>query len=139
MKTFVFLLGLLLSNLTIIAQDSTGVTLTVTVENVLNENGQILAGLHTSETFMKGRGVANFKGKAAKGEVTFTFNNVAPGAYAISVMHDENNNMQMDREANGMPKESYGISGNDMTMGPPSFEDAKFEVTDKDLELRIRF
>ena len=55
------------------------------------------------------------------------------------VLHDENGNKRMDFESNGLPKESYGSSGNDMSMGPPSFEGSKFEITDTDKEITIRF
>ncbi|MDB4292773.1 DUF2141 domain-containing protein [Maribacter sp.] len=136
-------LGLLLSALcigfTTMAQDDSGVTITVVVENVLSDGGTILAGLHSSESFMKSNGVANASAPGVKGEVTMTFENVAPGTYAIMVMHDANDNQRMDMEANGMPSESYGMSGNTMSMGPPNFDSAKFEVTDTDQEFRIRF
>ena len=45
----------------------------------------------------------------------------------------------MDYQEGGMPKESYGMSGNDMSFGPPNFEMAKFEVNGEDLEFNIRF
>ncbi len=40
---------------------------------------------------------------------------------------------------NGIPKESYGTSNNVILMGPPNFESSKFEVSDKDLTLEIKF
>lgn len=139
MKTLGLILGLLFTGFITQAQDVEGVTLTVTIENVLNANGKILAGLHTSETFNKGQGIDGYMGDAVEGELTFTFKNVVPGTYAISVLHDENNNMRMDFEDSGMPKEHYGMSGNEMAMGPPTFEGAKFEVAEEDLEFKIRF
>ena len=45
----------------------------------------------------------------------------------------------MDFKANGMPLEDYGASNNNMTFGPPNFEDAKFIVTDKNVSLEIKF
>ena len=103
-----------------------GVTITVILENVLNDQGEILAALHTKSTFMKGRGLDNFKSAAKKGEMTFEFTNVKPGSYAISVLHDLNSNQRMDFEPGGMPGEPYGMSGNDMSMGPPVFDSVKF-------------
>ncbi|MEX0290588.1 MAG: DUF2141 domain-containing protein [Flavobacteriaceae bacterium] len=138
MKTLGFFFALLLT-ISTQAQDAEGVTITVTIENVLNSNGKILAGLHSSETFMKGQGIDGYMSDASAGEMTFSFENVSPGTYAISVLHDENSNMRMDFQDNGMPSEHYGMSGDVMAMGPPSFNDAKFEVTDEDLELKIRF
>ena len=116
-----------------------GVTVTVTLENVLNSQGEILAALHTQETFMKGEGLDSFKSEAKKGALTFTFEDVTPGTYAVSVLHDLNGNQRMDFEPGGMPKEPYGMSGNDMNMGPPSFDRVKFQVEAEDIHLRIRF
>ena len=138
MKKIGILFAILLSSFTLTAQESAA-TVSVTIENVLNANGTILASLHTSDTFMKGAGVVDLSEAAQKGSVTFTFENVTPGTYAIMVLHDENDNKRMDFEANGMPKESYGMSGNEMAMGPPTFADAKFEVTEENTELIIRF
>lgn len=116
-----------------------GITLTIVLENVLNDEGDIIAGLHTRQTFMKGAGIANYKGKATTGEHIFVFENVQPGDYAISVLHDLNSNEQMDFEVNGMPKEPYAMSGNEMAMGPPSFGSCDFAVGSEDMELRLRF
>ena len=139
MKTVTLALSFLFVSLIAMAQESTGAQITVTIDNITNDEGKVLAGLHTAETFMKGPGIQNLESKIENGKVVLTFTNVAPGTYAIMVLHDANENNRMDYEANGMPKESYGMSGNDMSFGPPSFTASKFEVGDKDLELSIRF
>lgn len=139
MKTLGLLLGLIFTGLIATAQENKGVTLTVTIENVLNDQGKVLASLHTDQTFMKGAGLVDLSATAKKGELIMTFENVEPGTYAIMVMHDENENKRMDFEDNGMPKENYGMSGNAMSMGPPSFDTAKFEVADEDMAFIIRF
>lgn len=138
MKTVVFILSTFLVFFTAQAQEES-VTVKVTIENVLNDDGVIVASLHSTETFMKGAGLIDLVQEAQKGVVTLTFENVEPGIYAIMVLHDQNENNRMDFEPNGMPKESYGMSGNAMAMGPPTFNDAKFEVTNEDLEFKIRF
>lgn len=139
MKKLALVLVLAFISFTINAQEDKGATVTVIIENVLSEGGTILGGLHTSDTFMKGNGILNAMAPAKTGEVTLTFENVEPGTFAIMVMHDANDNKQMDFESNGMPKESYGTSGEMNMFGPPSFETSKFEVTDEDQEIRIRF
>lgn len=139
MKPILYFLVALSALLAAPTNHTEGVTVTVTLENVLNDQGEILAALHTEETFMKGAGLANLKTPAQKGALTFTFDGVAPGSYAISVLHDLNGNQRMDFEPNGMPREPYGMSGNDMSMGPPTFDSAKFEVGTEDIHLRIRF
>ncbi len=132
-------LGFFLIGFTSTAQDAKGATVTVTIENVLSDGGHILAGLHTADTFMKGMGVNNAMKPAKAGEVTLTFENVEPGTYAIMVMHDANDNKQMDMDANGMPMENYGMTGDANPYGPPTFDGAKFEATGEDQEFRIRF
>lgn len=37
-----------------------------------------------------------------------------------------------------MPKENYGISNNNMSYGPPVWQEAKFEVNSENLEMEIR-
>ena len=139
MKTVTLALSFFFVSIIAMAQEKTGIDITITIDNITSDEGMVLAGLHTEETFMKGQGVQNLRSSIKDGKVTFTFTNVAPGEYAISTLHDTNGNNRMDFEANGMPKESYGMSGNDMTMGPPSFNSAKFTVGDKDLDMNIRF
>ena len=88
---------------------------------------------------MKGPGILNAEHSAKAGEITMTFENVKPDTYAIMVIHDSNDNKRMDREANGMAKEHYGMTGDSMIMEPPNFDAAKFEVTSEDLAFSIRF
>ena len=118
---------------------NTGTNITVTVDNVNNDNGKVVFSLHTIDTFMKGKGIMNAESEIKDGKVTITFANVKPGEYAIMAMHDENNNQRMDYRENGMPLESYGMSNNVMSFGPPNYDDAKFKVEKENLELSIRF
>ena len=46
---------------------------------------------------------------------------------------------KMDFRDNGMPMEDYGVSNNVMSFAPPSYQDAKFDLGDKDLSLEIKF
>ncbi|WGD35030.1 DUF2141 domain-containing protein [Olleya sp. YS] len=115
-----------------------GQTITVTIDNVKNNTGQVVFALHTKDTWMKGQGVQNTTTTIENNSVTITFTNVQPGTYSIMALHDVNNNNRMDFE-NGMPQESYGMSNNPMSYGPPQFSEAKFEVTNEDLEFNIRF
>ena len=123
------------------AQNETpGNTITVTVENIRNTNGKILASLHDETTFMKGKeGIQSAETTITGNTVTVTYKNVLPGAYAIMCVHDENDNKQMDFELNGMPKENYGMSNNPVLYGPPTFDVAKLVVKEKeDLNITIR-
>ena len=114
-------------------------TITVTVENIKSDEGKVLIGLHTSETFMRADGLDSAESTIKNGKVTLVFKNVKPGEYALLALHDENGNNMMDFESSGMPKESFGVSNNPMSFGPPQFNEAKFTVSDEDLNLTIRF
>lgn len=138
MKKLGIILGIVFTSMVMNAQEENGVNVTVTIENVLSDEGQIIGSLHTADTFMKGPGIQNKSVDASTGEVTLTFSDVAPGTFALMLMHDKNSNQRMDYEPTGMPKESYATSG-EMSFGPPSFEGSKFEVTDTNLEFRVRF
>jgi uncharacterized protein (DUF2141 family) len=54
---------------------------------------------------------------------------LAPGRYAVSVVHDQNGNGKLDTNLLGLPTEGYGFSRDARgTMGPPSFEAAAFDL-----------
>lgn len=140
MKTLSLIITLLfVVTFTHAQENPEGKTITITINNISNNNGHVLLSLHTENTFMKGKGIKNIQSKIVDGKITVTFNDVKPGTYAIMALHDENDNKRMDFEDNGMPKESYGMSNNPMSFGPPQFATAKFEVSNKDLEMDIRF
>lgn len=114
-------------------------TIKVSVDNVLNNNGKVIFSLHNQETFMKTESLQSAESTIENNKAEVTFENVSPGTYAIMVLHDENENYRMDFDSNGMPIESYGMSNNPMSYGPPQFSDAKFEVVNEDLDIKVRF
>ena len=140
MKNLILTIALVFTYLLGFSQEEEkGITITVIIENVTNDNGKVVMSLHTEDTFMKGGGLMNAESEIKDGKVSITFENVKPGEYAIMALHDENGNQRMDFRENGMPLESYGTSNNIMAFGPPQYDDAKFNVEGKDLELNIRF
>ncbi len=74
----------------------------------------------------------------AAATVRIDFGPVPAGRYAISLIHDENANRKMDM-ALIMPKEGYGFSRDAaVTMGPPKFDKAAFEVAGAAVEQKAR-
>lgn len=60
---------------------------------------------------------------------TCTFDDVAPGTYAVSVMLDTNRNGKADKNFLGIPSEPWGVSNNARPkMRAPTFEEASFAV-----------
>lgn len=118
--------------------DDPGVDIRVTVVHVSNEEGRVLLSLHTKQTWLKGPGVQNLSSEIVDGHSEAVFTNVPKGTYAIMVMHDENNNDDMDVNKLGLPTEQYGTSRNPAKIGPPVFNASKFRVKNEDLEFRIK-
>lgn len=137
--TTVFIALFLTVNFTNAQAVDTGNTITVTIKNISNNNGSVAVSLHTKETFMRGPGIKNAKSKIVDGKILVTFKNVTPGTYAIMALHDENDNNTMDFDDRGMPQESYGMSNNPMSYGPPQFAEAKFEMNTTNLDIDIKF
>ncbi|WP_047547563.1 DUF2141 domain-containing protein [Psychroserpens sp. Hel_I_66] len=139
MKTVFLTIALTIISTLGFAQDNKGQTITVTIENAKSDDGKIVASLNTKDTFMKAAPIQSASADIKDGKATLTFENVQPGDYAIMLLHDLNGNERMDFEANGMPKESYGMSNNPRSFGPPVYEDAKFTVGNENVDLSIRF
>ena len=63
---------------------------------------------------------------------------LTPGQYALSVIHDENANGRLDTFLR-VPREGFGFSRNPaIRMGPPRFEDTRFQISDDDIAYSVR-
>ncbi|MEO5976312.1 MAG: DUF2141 domain-containing protein [Chryseolinea sp.] len=106
-------------------------TVEITISNIKSDEGELRVGLFNQRDFLK----EVVEGKIVKplgNSVTVVFENVKPGVYAISVLHDENGNGVLDRTRLGIPKEGFAFGNNAMgKKGPPTFDQAKIEVTNK--------
>ena len=132
---FVFIL-VVMSN-TLLAQTDFQ-RLSIKVNGIKDQEGQILIALFDSEeNFLENRVEGAVK-PVAGGTVTFTFDSLKQGVYAISVFHDINSNKELDSNFIGIPTEPYAFSNNAKgSFGPPKFEDCKFEIVDNVLNLNI--
>ena len=99
--------------------------LEVTIKNIKDSKGTIRVALFTEKEFLKTPSIGKVV-KASGKEVTVLFENLKPGDYAVSVIHDENENGELDSNVVGIPKEGFAFGNDAMgTFGPPSFEKAK--------------
>jgi uncharacterized protein (DUF2141 family) len=74
------------------------------------------------------------KVKLDKATLDVTFRDLPPGTYAVEVIHDENDNGKLDMRWLPYPKPIEGAgASNDApaSMGPPSWSDARFKLTEK--------
>ena len=109
------------------------------VKQISNDKGKVYFALYSSsENFNKRISFETKEIEAKEGGVSVVFDAVPAGFYAITCFYDQNDNGKMDFSLDGMPLEDYGSSNNIMSFGPPSFEDSKFEVIDKDLTFEIK-
>ena len=67
-----------------------------------------------------------------------TLGQLAPGSYAIAIIHDENRNGRLDTFA-GIPREGVGFSLNPvLRFGAPSFRSASFTISGAPVEQDIQ-
>ena len=120
-------------------------TILVTVTGLESEEGRVLCAL-----FRGSRGFPTDKDRIFKGAIgtpregsaRCRFDDVPLGTYGIAVFHDEDSDGEMDTGLFGIPTEGYGASNDARgTMGPPSWEDARFgfDGTSKRMRIRIEY
>jgi len=106
-------------------------TLTVKIEGVTKDGGDLRVGVYDEKLF-EVRGSKPLYGiiTAAKpGEDVIRFPDVAPGTYGVKILQDVNKNGHMDLHFGMFPAEPYGISNDARpSMGPAPWDDAKFDV-----------
>ncbi len=139
MKKLILLIAFIFSGiLTTNAQEETFV-LTVNIAGLNSNKGTLMVAVYNKkENFLK----KQFKGALSKIEnnkAIIVFKNLPKGEYAVSFVHDENDNKKMDTNFLGIPKEDYGCSNNATGfMGPPKYDDAKFQLSEnKSIDITI--
>ncbi len=126
------ILGTLLFS-SFLSLNATAHELVLQVDQITKTKGVMMIALYNSADSYKGnKNVFNGQKVAVtQGTLTVNFGDVPAGDYAIKLYHDENENGEMDKNVIGIPTEGYGFSNNGGAMGQPSFDEAKFSVTDK--------
>ena len=129
----------ILSFIPFVAQDG----INVSIINLRNNKGHVLISLFREcdgypdkpeKAFRKIR--VDIKDRSA----SFFFIQLPAGNYSIAILHDENDDLKMNTNFFGIPKEGYGFSNNVMgTFGPPSCGKAGFSHNSNSrTELMIR-
>ena len=120
------------------------ITLNLVLTGLRSSAGEVRVCVwHQGESFpncRKGQDVRMLAAPAAP-EVRLAVDGLAPGAYAVSVIHDENGNRQLDKSLIGIPTEGVGFSHNPrVVFGPPSFAKARFDAAAEPLQtIRIKY
>ena len=115
----------------------------VKITDIKNNSGNILYAVYNNaKTFNDEENfVLSGSFSAQKGTITFTLKNLPAGEYAISVLHDENNNKKLDTNILGIPKEGFGFSKNPrVTFSEPGFDETKFMLNkNKDITINMKY
>lgn len=101
----------------------------LTINGVQPEGGKVLVSLQTQEQFMTKEYAASALLDGTKeGALTTTLKDVPAGEYALSILHDANNNWRMDMTPEYMPREGWAMSGDVKMNRLPQFTNARFQV-----------
>ncbi|WP_053231349.1 DUF2141 domain-containing protein [Sandaracinus amylolyticus] len=113
----------------------------VEVHGLRSVRGQVRAGLfeHTGTWLREGHERARCRVDVTARIARCSFGTLPPGRYALSLMHDEDGDGELDRDFFGVPTEGFAFS-NDAPVGlggPPSFERACFAHREEDEIVRV--
>lgn len=105
--------------------------LTVRIERVKAERGPVFCDLFNAGEGFPGPSpiIGGSLELAASGAPVCTYTDLPAGAYAVSVIQDENSNGSLDSNAFGVPTEGYGVSNNVIpATSAPKWSDSRFDV-----------
>ncbi len=113
--------------------------LDVVVSNVRNSNGHVLVAVCPPAEFLAPHCRYVGKARAHRGLVMVRVTGIPPGTYAVQAFQDENDNVTIDRNFLGLPKEGIGFSNDaPFRFGPPSFRDAAITTGPQGGQVAIR-
>ena len=141
MKTFlVFTFSLIFLNLLDTEISNSGI-IEVNVTNVENSEGQIRAVLFRGKEGFPQDSQKAFRSTsvpAQKGKTVLVFHDIPYGEYSLSLLHDIDQDGEMDTNMFGYPQEGYGVSNNaTSTFSIPKYEEARFELKEERKRLLI--
>ncbi|HEY3814892.1 MAG TPA: DUF2141 domain-containing protein [Caulobacteraceae bacterium] len=103
---------------------------TVNVHGLQAKHGTVYVVLDDQDHFLKpGAAIKTMLADPPAGDHSFVLKDVPPGDYAVVVLHDENDNRQMDYDSSGRPTEGWALTrfaADQMRF--PTFDDAKVTV-----------
>lgn len=137
MTRFTLIYFLIIFQNAIAQKMDTNQTIELNVTDIKQIKGQLLISLHNKDGFpdQEKKSVLNTKVKVDNANMKITLKVPKSGFYAISLVHDENENNQLDKNYLGIPKEGYGFSNNPSArFGAPSFKESQFEVKDNEVK-----
>nr|WP_246408441.1 DUF2141 domain-containing protein [Parvularcula dongshanensis] len=102
-----------------------GATVTVTINGVQPDAGEVYVALQTAQGFLKNEGEYTETATATGSTVTVNFDDVEPGSYAVAAFQDTDGNGELAM-GTPTPTEPWGLSG--YSGGRPDFNSAMIDV-----------
>jgi uncharacterized protein (DUF2141 family) len=99
------------------------------VTELRDDRGHVLCGLYKDrENWLGERPAFGARARVHDGHAVCVFRDVPPGEYAISALHDADDDESMDKNALGLPTEGYCASHDAQAdgVGAPDWNDAVF-------------
>lgn len=117
------------------------IRLQLIISGVRNAKGAITINLYgdrSGDFLKKGKRISRIRVPARTGEVTACIPAPAPGSYAVSLYHDEDNSKKLSRNFFGLPIEGYGFSRDAaLSYRLPELDEAVFTALPGDTQVRI--
>ncbi|MBW4613801.1 MAG: DUF2141 domain-containing protein [Desmonostoc vinosum HA7617-LM4] len=116
--------------------------LTVEIDGLKNKQGQICVSI-----FANSQGFPNNRDRVLQKQCTkigdtpllVSFDNLKAGNYAVAAIHDQNNDLTLNRNDLGMPIEGFGFSRNpEVRTSAPKFGEAAFLVAGPNTNIQIQ-
>lgn len=114
--------------------------LVVVVDNIKHEEGVLQVAIFDNEdSYLKDAREIKTVRVDKTGTTELTFESLPFGKYSLSIFHDLNENVELDTNFMGIPKEPFGFSNNAMgAFGPPGFEKASVLISGDEQTTQIK-
>lgn len=134
-------LAMLAATLALAATHASAAELTVNITDLRTREGALMVAVVDSAAAWddSSKAIARERVEPDADALTLRFPDLADGAYAVQVMHDENGNGRLDANFLGMPVEGYGFSNNPQVMRRPTYDEARFDLAgDATITVQLR-
>ncbi len=145
MRTYLIAIIVVLASVCAFAQNGNTpcCTLTIVVEGMDSNVGNLGVLVFNNEKGWPEDRTAALKDvsvPAEKGTQTLKISGLAPGNYAVALVHDVNQNHKLEKNWIGQPKEQWGLSNNPhATIKAPPMSKALFEMNgDKEIHVILQ-
>jgi uncharacterized protein (DUF2141 family) len=117
-----------------------GPSIVVEIEGLRSDRGEVRGALFRAHGWtQEGSEIATCTAEIAHHRATCVIDDVEPGTYGFAFLHDEDDDGALDRDWIGIPSEGFGFSNDAApSLGPPSYESARFSHDESVTTLHIR-